>query len=407
MDQVNEILPGIYLAPLASSVLVDELRDTLQICRVLSIGCTIEAKDHFYIRSFPNVLDQPEVNIFPFFQEWNDFILEAVQSGENILVHCVYGQSRSVSAVLCYIMLSLNESLSSGYALIKSKRPCISINPGFICQLALMNALKRIPFSPHTPKTPSSSYTRDIDISIREIEDADCLLAVQSECSNSLVDSNECLNVCCRICATILCRTSDILLDDVDYESWLEKCSDPFWYGYRPIHSRHVSMGSWSLKSLVATELVVVAGVEWTLQQLDSKAKISSKEVTGSIINNENAFNSKKRRCCYSEKLVSSAAPDHMDATSIAAAACTTTSTTTTTAAATATTTKTNKQGNKLKSSVSALPLLSQIESSCEHIVCPGCRRVIGLAKKQGLRVCNEFIIVDLVAFYEREYITR
>jgi len=72
------------------------------------------------------------------------FIKEGAAGGERILVHCHAGVSRSVTIVLFYLMLQ-GYDLDSAMALVKSKRPFIQPNAGFMQHLlATDRRIKRI-----------------------------------------------------------------------------------------------------------------------------------------------------------------------------------------------------------------------------------------------------------------------
>lgn len=58
-----------------------------------------------------------------------------------VLVHCVYGQSRSVAVVAAFMMRKARIALPAALAHIAGIRPCIAVNPGFLYQLQLYEAL--------------------------------------------------------------------------------------------------------------------------------------------------------------------------------------------------------------------------------------------------------------------------
>nr|XP_018629364.1 dual specificity protein phosphatase 1-like isoform X3 [Nicotiana tomentosiformis] len=94
--------------------------------------CTIEETVH----------DRDDVNISNYFEECFDFIEkakgkieEAKGQGGGVLVHCFAGKSRSATIVIAYLMKKHGMSLSEAFQLVKSKRPVISPNAGFMIQL--------------------------------------------------------------------------------------------------------------------------------------------------------------------------------------------------------------------------------------------------------------------------------
>ena len=80
-----------------------------------------------------NVADVPEANLYSEFPYICRLIHTRVSNGENILVHCVSGRSRSVTIVMAYL-ISEGLSYRKAYSIISKKRH-IGINKGFIQQL--------------------------------------------------------------------------------------------------------------------------------------------------------------------------------------------------------------------------------------------------------------------------------
>jgi hypothetical protein len=77
------------------------------------------------------------------------FIHEQLESGKNVLVHCMMGKSRSAAIVIAYLLYrstidkSLGlDSLQKAYLFLKSRRPIVSPNPGFMKSLALFEKTK-------------------------------------------------------------------------------------------------------------------------------------------------------------------------------------------------------------------------------------------------------------------------
>lgn len=64
------------------------------------------------------------------------YIDEGIKHG--ILVHCDMGISRSASIIIAWLMTRKNMSLKKAHSYLKSIRPIISPNPGFIKQLKIL-----------------------------------------------------------------------------------------------------------------------------------------------------------------------------------------------------------------------------------------------------------------------------
>lgn len=99
--------------------------------------------DHMYIY----IPDIPEANISEHFDETYKFIDEHILKGDNVLVHCRAGVSRSASIILNYLIRKSYETnqvnvcpcnlLKNILNYVKTKRSIINPNPGFQKQLLL------------------------------------------------------------------------------------------------------------------------------------------------------------------------------------------------------------------------------------------------------------------------------
>ena len=69
----------------------------------------------------------------------SDFIHKAVQQeGGTVLVHCMYGVSRSAALVLAHLMLTEHLTLGQAFADVRAKRPQIEPNPRFLRDLRIL-----------------------------------------------------------------------------------------------------------------------------------------------------------------------------------------------------------------------------------------------------------------------------
>ena len=100
--------------------------------------------DFMYI----NIDDSPNANIYDYFDSSYDFINYHIKKGENVLVHCYAGISRSSSIILnymCRFLYSHNNLQHENpenvlYNTLKysvNKRPIINPNQGFLNQLLM------------------------------------------------------------------------------------------------------------------------------------------------------------------------------------------------------------------------------------------------------------------------------
>ncbi|ELP89292.1 dual specificity protein phosphatase, putative [Entamoeba invadens IP1] len=134
INTVTEILPNIYL----SSRHAAEDPNTYKlngITAVLSLTTNLTKypqnikTKHFHVQdSFFFLLDQV-------LTESLCWLIEMVNSGHKVLVHCEVGVSRSASVVLAYLMMVNHWTLKQSFLFCKAKRSVVCPNPGFIIQL--------------------------------------------------------------------------------------------------------------------------------------------------------------------------------------------------------------------------------------------------------------------------------
>ncbi|KIJ29272.1 hypothetical protein M422DRAFT_784322 [Sphaerobolus stellatus SS14] len=132
----------LYLGGLAAA-LDGALMSSLGITHILSVcpECTWDIPTHMAI----HVDDTPDENILIRLPEACDFIQRALNSGGKVYVHCMMGVSRSVTVVVAYLMKSQGISLHDALAYVKSRRPIIRPNYGFMEQLEVWRACNYAP----------------------------------------------------------------------------------------------------------------------------------------------------------------------------------------------------------------------------------------------------------------------
>ncbi|XP_044743028.1 dual specificity protein phosphatase 18 [Chrysoperla carnea] len=112
----------------------------------LGVNCVINATSELPDTPLPEcdppviylrvpVLDRNETDLTPYFELVADTIDQVRQSNGVTLVHCVAGISRSASLCLAYLMKYNGMTLRNAYRLVKSIRPQIKPNSGFMRQL--------------------------------------------------------------------------------------------------------------------------------------------------------------------------------------------------------------------------------------------------------------------------------
>jgi len=86
-------------------------------------------------QKYINIYDFNGIDIQQHFDETFNFIDEHINNGESVLVHCHVGRSRAATIVIYYLMRKFKIPFLKAYHYLKSKRPLIHPNPGFLEQL--------------------------------------------------------------------------------------------------------------------------------------------------------------------------------------------------------------------------------------------------------------------------------
>jgi protein-tyrosine phosphatase len=92
------------------------------------------------------VIDKPNAKISKHFDRAVDFIHEGVtgkNKGKGVLIHCVFGVSRSSTLVCAYLIKKHNLSVANAVRYVKQCRPQVDPNRGFLLQLQAIEDEKR------------------------------------------------------------------------------------------------------------------------------------------------------------------------------------------------------------------------------------------------------------------------
>ena len=154
INQINEIVPHLYISNWEQSDNFAILKNK-KIRAIITLETMAKSDsvlnfykkngiDHMYIY----ITDTPNMNIFEHFDETYDFINKYISKGENVLVHCRAGVSRSATIIINYLLRKTYETnkveicpckmLNNIIEYIRKKRPVINPNNGFMKQLLLV-----------------------------------------------------------------------------------------------------------------------------------------------------------------------------------------------------------------------------------------------------------------------------
>uniref|UniRef100_A0A6V7IVM1 Dual specificity protein phosphatase 19 n=1 Tax=Bracon brevicornis TaxID=1563983 RepID=A0A6V7IVM1_9HYME len=133
--QVAPVAPGVFLSS-QDPVAQKEILEKYKIKHILSLGIMPNVKFDGISYHFIEILDVPEFHIDEPLQECLGIIGEC--KNDNILVHCNAGVSRSATVVVAWIMSEERLSFEESLERVRSVRPCVRPNDGFVKKLKLL-----------------------------------------------------------------------------------------------------------------------------------------------------------------------------------------------------------------------------------------------------------------------------
>ena len=85
-----------------------------------------------------NMVDVKEQSLYPYLPDMLNFVNQAYDKQGKILIHCVWGQSRSTSCIIYFLIRRYNLTCEQALEIIRKVRPGARPNKGFYQQLKLL-----------------------------------------------------------------------------------------------------------------------------------------------------------------------------------------------------------------------------------------------------------------------------
>ncbi|EJF57740.1 phosphatases II [Dichomitus squalens LYAD-421 SS1] len=145
LPQASEIIPGLYVTDLYTATSPATLQQ-LGITHVVSV---VRRPRHRYPPSIAHlcvpVEDKSEESLLAYLDDAVRWIAHArAQAGSRVLVHCVWGMSRSASVVAAFLISTLRLSLDDALRVLRARRRVARPNPGFAAQLRIYERVARL-----------------------------------------------------------------------------------------------------------------------------------------------------------------------------------------------------------------------------------------------------------------------
>lgn len=95
------------------------------------------------------VIDKPTADIAKHFDRAIDFIDDALNKNGGVLVHCVFGISRSSTLICAYLIKKKGMTVSQAIEQVKTRRPKANPNTGFLTQLQALQSNSHYNYFPN------------------------------------------------------------------------------------------------------------------------------------------------------------------------------------------------------------------------------------------------------------------
>ncbi|KUF77092.1 Dual specificity protein phosphatase 12 [Phytophthora nicotianae] len=153
-----------------------------------------------------DILDMEEELLLLHFDECISFLKRHLMREDEpaaVLVHCVYGQSRSAAICVAFLMATQSKTLLDSYDEVQKVRPCISINPGFLRQLELFERMENNPQI--MSSTPAHAELRMMMAKRQRLKTGVAEIVTTPQLTRPAQ------SLCCRKCNYVLCTTRNQL----------------------------------------------------------------------------------------------------------------------------------------------------------------------------------------------------
>ena len=146
-----------------------------------------------------DILDMEDELFLPHLNQCIHFLNTHLMRETSVLVHCVYGQSRSAAVCVAYLMATQGKTLLEAYNIVQQARQCISINPGFLRQLALFGRMGNDPEIMGSTSAHAELRTMMVRRQRMQTRVVDIVAVPQLTRPGT--------SICCRKCNYLLCTT--------------------------------------------------------------------------------------------------------------------------------------------------------------------------------------------------------
>ena len=156
---LDAIIPYLYICDETTARDFKQLTDA-KIKGIISLTGEIAFPNSIFKYFNFGIMDKLTQDISITIKQTNEIIDKYIEHGENILVFCGAGSSRSGAIVIAYLMHTAKIDYYTALSLAQQRRPIIQPNPSFEYQLVMQDIHNEYPVTNHIP----SDFTEGITI---------------------------------------------------------------------------------------------------------------------------------------------------------------------------------------------------------------------------------------------------
>ncbi|KAI9068407.1 phosphatases II [Trametes sanguinea] len=164
LPQASEIIPGLFLSDMYTAT-SPAVVQRLGITHVASI---LRKPAHRYPRPIRHLCvpidDKDDTNILDYLDPSVKWIHAALAEGGRVLVHCVWGMSRSASVAIAYLIAARRMSLDEAVRLARGRRKVVRPNQGFMVQLRVFEKVTRLREAQERRAAESAAELDELDL---------------------------------------------------------------------------------------------------------------------------------------------------------------------------------------------------------------------------------------------------
>ena len=308
---MNEVVNNIFIGSYEDAINFNHLKEK-NINLIISLGCKINFSKEFQSKSFPFLLDTPETIIIHLFEEINSLISDYLQRNENnqqsILIHCIYGQSRSATICIAYL-ISKGMNLEDSLRYLKSIHSNICINPGFLAQLYIYTnkGTCLIQYSllirqGLIESSQQQQQQQNLLFPLFSLDSESCQSNNNNiENSENSENENNIEQIKCKNCHYILAISNhleDLLSNELKIQEFIKEFIDVFWSNY---FSNYIKTSNLISLLLHDSNILILPPYNWIQTQINqsiSPSSSSTSSLTSSTFSNtsQSTTNSKRKK---------------------------------------------------------------------------------------------------------------